>query len=123
MLSIRTTARSHLPSLPYEAIARDILGEHYELSLVLCGDTLARHMNKTYRKKSYAPNVLSFPLSKRSGEIFLNGAKATREARRFETTLKKRLLLLFVHGCWHLAGLSHGKKMDAAEARIIEKYH
>ncbi len=122
MLSIRTTARSPLPLLPYKALMRDILGAEYDLSLVLCGDTLARRINIACRKKSYAPNVLSFPLSKASGEIFLNRAKAAREARRFKTTLKARLLLLFVHGCWHLAGLSHGEEMERAEARILKKY-
>src|SRR3989338_5485677 len=77
-----TTVRGPLPRIPYEKLARDVLGSRYELSLVLCGDTLARRMNKTYRlpalklrragKKTYAPNVLSFPLARSEGEIFLN---------------------------------------------------
>ena len=34
-------------------------------------EKLAQKLNKTYRKKTYTPNVLSFPLSKNEGEIFI----------------------------------------------------
>src|SRR3989344_4553850 len=105
MLDIRTTLRS-APFLkgagliPFENIADTILGKNYELSLVVCGDDLARRMNKEYRKKKYKPNILSFPLSKKEGEIFLN-----------------------VHGCFHLKGLRHGRIMEIQEQRILRAFH
>ena len=103
-------------------MARDILGPRYELSLVLCGDVLARRMNKTYRKKTHAPNILSFLLSRSEGEIFLNVRKATREANAFGVPLRERLALLFVHGCFHLRGLSHGRIMEAQERRVLRRF-
>jgi len=121
MIDIRYTVRDRV-RLPFGAIAQDVLPRNYQLSLVICGDTLARRMNTEYRKKTYAPNVLSFPLSKHEGEIFLNIRKAAREARAEGTTLNKRLALLFVHGCFHLKGLDHGAKMEALEARILRKF-
>src|SRR3989344_6424990 len=84
--------------IPFEKIARAALGNKYELSLVLCGDTLAQRMNKKYRGKTYAPNVLSFPLSKVEGEIFLNVRKAAREARAYHVAERDHLAHLFVHG-------------------------
>lgn len=119
---IRTTLRGPVPRLPFERIANVILGKDYGLSLVLCGDTLSQRLNKKYRKKEYRPNVLSFPLSKTEGEIFLNVRCANREAKRFEVSLTLRCALLFVHGCFHLKGLDHGKKMEQLEKQTLSKF-
>jgi rRNA maturation RNase YbeY len=130
---IRKTVRSSVPSLPYEKMARGILGPRYHLSLVVCGDTLARRINKQYRKKTYAANVLSFPLSKTEGEIFLNVRKAAREAlpagrqgagqsRTQQRAIKNRMALLYVHGCFHLKGMKHGDAMERAEEKILKKF-
>src|SRR3990167_2810110 len=96
MLDTRTTLRpapflKGAGRIPFEEIAQAVLGKNYELSLVICGDNLARRMNREYRlpslklrqasKKNYSPNVLSFPLSKTEGEIFLNVRAAARGAR------------------------------------------
>ncbi len=123
LFSIRKTIRGSLPRIPFEEMARSILGANFELSLVVCGDTLAQRMNKEYRKKTYAPNVLSFPLSKREGEIFLNVRKAEREARTLRIPVRERLALLFVHGCFHLKGLSHGRTMESEERRVLHSFH
>ena len=108
--------------LPFEAIARSVLGAQYELSLVICGDELARRINRENRKKSYSPNVLSFPLGKLEGEIFLNIRKAEHEARQYGTTLRARLALLYVHGLYHLKGLDHGERMERAERTTLKKF-
>ena len=128
MLDIRTTLRpapflKGAGLIPYEKIANAVLGKNYELSLVVCGDDLARRMNKEYRKKDYKPNVLSFPLSKKEGEIFLNVRAAAREAPRYKVPLRDRLAFLFVHGCCHLKGLQHGRIMEAQEQRILRAFH
>jgi len=120
-IGIRKTFRGSLPRIPFEKIARRILGAHYELSLVVCGDSLAQKMNKKYRKRSYKPNVLSFPLGRREGEIFLNVQKAKREAHQFDVPFTHRLALLFVHGCFHLKGYRHGLKMEREEMKILRQ--
>lgn len=119
---IRITIRGTIPRIPFERMALDVLGPKYELSLVVCGDALARRMNIEHRKKSYYPNVLSFPLSKADGEIFLNIRKAAREAHRLGTSVQKRAALLYVHGLFHLKGLDHSDYMEREEARILKKY-
>ncbi len=108
--------------IPYESFARSILGTEYELSLVLCGDALAHKMNKAYRHKTYKPNVLSFPIANDEGEIFLNIRKAEREARAFGIPIAERLALLFVHGCYHLKGLDHGRIMEDNERRTLRRF-
>lgn len=121
-ISIKNVTRGSLPRVPFEKMGRHVLGNTYELSLVICGDLLARTLNKKYRKKTYAANVLSFPIGKGEGEIFLNIRKAEREARHYKTTLVRRVALLFVHGCFHLKGLTHGEKMERKEHNVLKKF-
>jgi probable rRNA maturation factor len=119
---IKCTIRHPVPDLPYKEITKAILGPSYELSLVICGDKLARAINIKHRQKSYKPNVLSFPYSKTEGEIFLNVPCAEREAHKYGVRLKARMALLFIHGCFHLAGHKHGSKMEALEQKMLKKY-
>ena len=121
MVEIRRTVKGS-PLLPYEKIATRILGRSYDLSLVICGDDLACSINKKYRKKTYSPNVLSFPYSKTEGEIFLNVRCAAREARAGGISHRTRMGLLFVHGCFHLKGYRHGRTMERQEARILRTF-
>lgn len=122
MFDIRTTIRGTVPRMPFKEMTEQVLGKHYELSLVVCGDTLAQRMNATYRKKTYKPNVLSFPLDKMSGEIFLNLRCAEREARKYDVALRDRLALLFVHGLYHLKGFDHSDKMESLERATLKKF-
>ena len=121
MIDIHSTVHDRV-RLPFEKMARAILPVGYQLSLVICGDSLAQRMNKEYRKKTYKPNVLSFPLSKNEGEIFLNVRKAEREARAMGVSANWRLAHLFIHGCAHLKGHDHSDKMDNLERRTLEQF-
>ncbi len=119
--SIRMTA-GRVPRIPFERIARRVLDERYDLSVVVCGDTLSRRLNRAYRKKSYAANVLSFPLGRNEGEIFLNVRKAEREARAMGQTPRRRVLHLFIHGLLHLKGLPHGRTMYRTEEKLLRAF-
>jgi len=119
---VRSSLRGQTPRVPFERIADAILGNSYSLSLLICGDALARRINTESRKKMYAPNVLSFPLSKSEGEIVLNVNKAEREARALHTTKNARIAYLFIHGCLHLIGHDHSNSMDRAEDTYMKKF-
>lgn len=119
IVAIKRTVKDTV-RVPFEEMAGAVLPANYELSLVICGDSLAQQMNKKYRKKIYKPNVLSFPLSKYGGEIFLNIRKAAREARAMGISSKARIAHLFIHGCAHLKGLRHGTAMDRLEQKVLK---
>lgn len=121
-IDIARTVRGSSPRVPFERMARMVLGDRYALSLVVCGDALARRINRTYRKKDYPPNVLSFPLKENEGEIFLNIRKAQREARALGVPFEERAAHLFIHGCFHLKGYAHGAKMDRGEDRVLKRF-
>ena len=125
-IGVRHVARGNA-RVPFKEIAGALLPERYELSLVLCGDALSRRMNRDYRpgrggKKDYVPNVLSFPIEKYEGEIFLNIRKAEREARSFGLRKEDRIAHLFAHGCLHLLGMKHGERMERLEKRTLKRF-
>lgn len=119
---LKTTIRGPVPRIPFERMARDVLGARYQLSLVVCGDKLAQRINAQYRNKTYYPNVLSFELDEQEGEIFLNLRKAAREARQYGVSLSERAALLYVHGLFHLKGMDHSDEMERKEQRVLRTY-
>jgi len=121
-ISITHTARTY-PRLPYHAIAHDIMGDSYTLSLVFIGATRAEALNRTHRKKTYVPNVLSFPLNATTGEIYITPTEAKKEARRQNLSAKNYIGFLFIHGLLHLKGYRHGATMTTAEERYVSKYN
>jgi probable rRNA maturation factor len=99
-----------------------VLGKNYDCSLVIVDDTESKRLNEQYRKKTYTPNVLSFPLDGKTGEIFLNMKQARREYKDREMTLTRWTALLVIHALLHLKGMSHGSTMEKVEARLLGEF-
>lgn len=112
----------YFPTLPYEKIKDELLSKKYSLSLVFVGEDRARNINQSTRNKSYVPNVLSFPLTELSGEIYICPAKASREAKKFSLSPKNYIAYLFIHGLLHLKGHKHGQPMEKLEKKYMKKY-
>lgn len=110
------------PRHKYEEIKNSILGKRYDLSLVFIGKTRASTLNQTYRNKSYSPNVLSFPLDKSTGEIFICPQVAKREASKYDLSPNGYVAFLFIHGCLHLKGYAHGATMDKQEQKYLRLF-
>lgn len=118
MLDADNRTKEPIPLALFKKASDLVLGKKYELSLVICGDALSRTLNQQHRGKDKPANVLSFPLSKTTGEIFLNPSRAKREASLYERSHKNHLIALFIHGLLHLAGHDHGQRMDKKEILI-----
>tara|TARA_B100000508_G_scaffold139986_1_gene139569 strand:+ start:5314 stop:5688 length:375 start_codon:yes stop_codon:yes gene_type:complete len=110
------------PKLRLRPIAEAILGTGYDVTVVFVGKTRARTLNQTTRNKDYVPNVLSFPLTKQCGEVYLCPEVAAREAKNFDLSVNGYLTYLFIHGCLHLKGHDHGPKMDKLEAQYCAQF-
>lgn len=109
----------------------------HTVSLRLVSDQEIRSLNKQYRQKDSATNVLSFPFAdgadenlaglpvKEIGDIVISLDTARREAREFGQTLQHRLSWLIIHGLLHLLGYDHErsnkdeKKMQAMEHELL----
>lgn len=117
-----TTSVSHPKTIPYQDIKDTVLGTGYELSVVFCGQHLIRRLNRETRGKDYATDVLSFPLSEQSGELFVCRDICERRAREHERDIENYIAMLFVHGLVHLKGYDHGDTMDRLERRYRKQF-
>ena len=92
------------------------------VTLRIVGEAEGRRLNRTFRGKRRATNVLSFE----PADIVLCHPVIAREARAQGKTLAAHYAHLVVHGCLHLRGYDHEKKRDAArmetrEIRILRR--
>jgi probable rRNA maturation factor len=99
-----------------------------EVSVVLGSDALVRRLNRAYRGKDAATNVLSFPFQKPPGaravlgsylgDVVLAAETVAREAAEQAIPPRHHLQHLVVHGLLHLLGRDH---QTDAEAEAMEQ--
>ena len=127
-LSITNQTKGKLTSLPFvnvvKKIKKDILGGDYILSIAFVDKTTSHTINKKYRKKDRPTNVLSFALSKTSGELLLCPAVIREEVKmkKFDKNFSELVGFLVIHGMLHLKGMQHGGTMEEAEETYYAKY-
>jgi probable rRNA maturation factor len=83
-----------------------------------------RALNRRYRGRDYATNVLTFVYDdgvSLTGDIVLCAPVIAKEARQQRKTLRAHYAHLVIHGMLHLQGYDHERDADAArmEAREI----
>ncbi len=121
-LNVTMTTKGALPRVPFALLKREILGPKYELSIVVANLSHMKKISHQYKGNASHTNVLSFPLSKNSGEIFICPSEIKKEAPRFGHDFQKHLIFIVIHGMLHLAGYTHGSKMESAEKRLLAKF-
>src|SRR5688572_26503932 len=96
-----------------------------DLAIRVVGTKEGRALNRHYRGKDYATNVLSFPAELPEGvrlpllgDIVLCAPVIAREAREQKKPLAAHYAHLTVHGTLHLLGWDHD---DAREAECMER--
>jgi probable rRNA maturation factor len=91
--------------------AREAVGLRGEVSVLLTGDGGIRELNRRFRKKDKATDVLSFPAGETGGEIAgdlaISVETALRQAEQMGHSLEAELKILLLHGLLHLAGYDH----------------
>jgi len=82
-----------------------------EVSVLLAGDEAIRKLNRQYRRKDSATDVLSFPAPSTpegiAGDLMISMETALRQAEERGHTLEMEIKLLLLHGLLHLAGYDH----------------
>ena len=120
--SVTNKTRDKIPRVDFLKIKNFALGKDCSLSLVFIGESKSKALNSKYRGKNKSTNILSFPLDKKSGEIFITLAVARREAKKFGRKLDNFVAFLFIHGLMHLKGYPHGSRMERAEKVVRRKF-
>ena len=95
----------------------------FPVTIRIVGAGEGRRLNREYRKKNYATNVLSF----HSGDIVLCHPVIVREARAQKKTVRAHYAHLVVHGVLHLRGHAHddkasARRMEAREIRVLARF-
>ncbi len=120
---ISKKSRTPVPDISkFKNIKDKVLGADYVLSLVFIGDSFSRKLNKKYRGKDKPANILSFSISKKEGEIFINLRKTKEEKMKFNLSYGKFVGKLFIHGLLHLKGMAHSSTMDKEENVLFKKF-
>lgn len=111
----------------YKIVKKVLEGEKIkddkELSIVLVGAGKMRELNKKYRKKNKATDVLAFSY----GEIVICAQEVRKNARKYKLTLKEELARVLIHGILHLSGYNHEaggkeeKKMKKREKNYLSR--
>jgi len=100
-----------------------------ELAIVLTDDSAVRALNRHWRSKDTATNVLSFPVREPSaargttrllGDIVIAYETTEREARAERKPFAHHLAHLAVHGFLHLAGYDHAAEAEAEAMETLE---
>lgn len=96
-----------------------------EFSVRLVGLAEGRKLNRAYREKDYATNVLTFeygtdPLGTARGDIVICVPVLVREAREQGKTLLDHAAHLTIHGVLHALGYDHVKARDARRMETLE---
>lgn len=92
-----------------------------EVTLRVVGAAEARALNRVFRKRDYATNVLSFSYGAGHGDLVLCHPVIAREARKWNKALPAHYAHLVVHGMLHLRGLRHGRRMEQRETRLLAR--
>lgn len=120
-VSIKNFTRQRVPRFAYDDIVASRL-PGWDISLVYVGETRALKLNRSLRGKTYVPNVLSYSVGKKSGEIIICPSIAAKQAPSYHLTASQYLLMLFIHGILHLEGRAHGATMEQWEQKLLKQF-
>jgi probable rRNA maturation factor len=132
VISIQRASRAaHIPSdRRIRTWARAALTRKAAVTLRFVAEAEARRLNREFRGKDYATNVLTFVYEARrdgllSGDVVICAPVVAREAKAQSKAAEAHYAHLVVHGLLHLQGMDHergaaeARRMEARERRIL----
>ena len=124
-------AALHRATLPRHSVTRWIrhaLQSDAEITVRIVGAEEGQALNRDYRGKDYATNVLTFDYTREpvvTADLVLCAPVVSREAEENGKTLQAHYAHLLVHGVLHAQGYDHetseqeAEAMEALETRIL----
>ena len=121
----------HRAALPRHSVTRWIrhaLASDAEITVRIVGQEEGQTLNRDYRGKDYATNVLTFDYTQEpvvTADLVLCAPVVAREAQENGKTLQTHYAHLLVHGTLHAQGWDHetsdedAEEMEAYEAEIL----
>jgi len=103
--------------------ARAALDGGGQITVRFVDDEEGRALNRDYRGKDYATNVLSFPYETDPvvlGDLVIAPAVCAREAAEQGKAVADHMAHLVVHGVLHLSGYDHESDAEAEAMEALE---
>lgn len=122
-LSLQFADARHRTELPRHRVARWIraaLERPAEITVRIVDADEGRALNRDYRAKDYATNVLTFDYAREpvvSADLVLCAPVIEREAAELGISLQSHYAHMLVHGALHAQGYDHERVRDA---RVME---
>jgi probable rRNA maturation factor len=131
-LSLQFADPSHRAHLPRHKVARWIraaLAAPAEITVRVVGLDEGRALNREYRGRDYATNVLTFDYAREpvvSADLILCAPVVAEEARQQKLPLEAHYAHLLVHGTLHAQGHDHesddeAEAMEAQESAVLAR--
>ncbi|HEX4136796.1 MAG TPA: rRNA maturation RNase YbeY [Bryobacteraceae bacterium] len=108
----------------FAEVLRDRVARGREFHCRITNDAEMRSLNKQFRAKDYATDVLSFPSSavgengRSLGDIAVSIQRARAQAREWRHSVDDEIRILMLHGVLHLLGMDH--ELDSGRMRRTE---
>lgn len=124
----------HTPAARLSALFGEITDEEADpdwrgsIHLIFSDDSAVRKLNRRFRNKNSATDVLSFVLDKPDGpqsvfgEIYISVTSARRQASQYGGGVYGEMLRLFCHGLLHLLGYDHQNESESKRMQMRESY-
>jgi probable rRNA maturation factor len=115
----RKVARAELQTFLSEISKRILRGRSF--ACLITGDEELRVLNRHYRRKDYATDVLSFcsdDAGPFAGDLAISADRARAQASEHGHSIDDELRILILHGALHLAGMDH--ETDSGEMARVE---
>jgi probable rRNA maturation factor len=119
-----STARNVPSASRIRRWARAALSAEARVTIRIVGAAEGRLLNRSYRRRDYATNVLTFVFRDRApfeGDLALCAPVITREARAQRKPAAAHYAHMVVHGLLHLQGYDHESQRDAAAMEKRER--
>jgi probable rRNA maturation factor len=105
--------------------ARTAVGISGEVDVLLADDARLKRLNRDFRGKNKATDVLSFPAAEddqqMAGDLAISLETAAKQASAYGHGLRDEVRILLLHGLLHLSGMDHeadNGEMAAREAAL-----
>jgi len=111
-------------------LVAELAPEADSVGIRFAGDATVRRLNREFRGKDKATDVLSFPgeespEGRHLGDIVISIPTAERQARERGATLEEEVKLLLLHGVLHCLGHDHETdqgEMERLESRLRRRW-
>lgn len=98
--------------------------QNKSINIILVDNTEIKRLNKEYRNKDYATDVLTFPDGSFNnlGDVFVSIPKMEEQAQELGHSTNREMGFLVVHGFLHTLGYDHQTQEEEDEmTRLQEK--